>query len=230
MAHPLTAGPVDPAARIDYGADLIPDADTAGPPLAALYRWYEAAAADDRVAEPGAMVVATVDAGGAPNARTMLLKGLDAGGLVFFTNAGSIKAHEIAADARASLVLLWHPMHRQVRARGPVEAVSRVEAHEYFTSRPRGSQVAAWASAQSQPLASREDLLAAVAAVEKRFEGRDELPLPDFWGGYRVRPVEVELWAGQRNRLHDRWAWTTRDGRPAPLDAADAWQGGRRQP
>jgi pyridoxamine 5'-phosphate oxidase len=230
MAHPPTAGPVDPTARIDYGADLIPDDDTAGAPLPTLYRWYEAASSDDRVVEPGAMVVATVDADGAPNARTVLLKGLDARGLVFFTNTGSTKGRELATDARASVVLLWHAMYRQVRARGVVEQVSREEALEYFTSRPRGSQVAAWASAQSHPLATRQELLDAVAAVEQRFAGQDELPLPDFWGGYRVRPVEVELWAGQRNRLHDRWVWATADGSPAPLDDADAWQGGRRQP
>jgi pyridoxamine 5'-phosphate oxidase len=228
MAHP--PGPVDPTARIDYGADLIPDQDTAAAPLTTLSRWYEAAAADDRVVEPGAMVLATVDADGAPNARTVLLKGLDARGLVFFTSTASTKGRELAADARASVVLLWHGMYRQVRARGAVEPVSREEALAYFTSRPRGSQVAAWASAQSHPLATRQDLLDAVAAVEERFAGLDELPLPDSWGGYRVRPVEVELWAGQRNRLHDRWVWTVRDGRPAPLDDAGAWQGGRRQP
>jgi len=230
MTQRPTTGPVDPVARIDYGADLIPDDDTAGVPLLALFRWYEAATADDRVVEPGAMVVATVDADGAPNARTVLLKGLDARGLVFFTNTGSTKGRELLADARASAVLLWHPMYRQVRVRGTVEEVTREEALGYFTSRPRGSQVAAWASAQSHPLASREDLLDAVAAVEERFAGVETLPLPDSWGGYRVRPVEVELWAGQRNRLHDRWVWVTPDGRPAPLDDADSWQGGRRQP
>ena len=121
MAHPPPAGPVDPAARIDYGAEPIPDEDTSGAPLETLYRWYEAASTDERVAEPGAMVVATVDADGAPNARTVLLKGLDARGLVFFTNTGSTKGRELATDARASVVLLWHAMYRQVRARGVVE-------------------------------------------------------------------------------------------------------------
>ena len=230
MPDTRPAGGIDPTARIDYESDLIAAEDVEGTPLAAVERWYDAAVADDRVVEPGAMVVATVDASGAPNARTVLLKGLDARGLIFFTATASTKGEELAAHPRASVVLLWHPMYRQVRVRGEVEQVSREDTTAYFTSRPRGSQVAAWASAQSRALASRDDLVAAVADVEERFAGQDPLPLPDFWGGYRVRPVEVELWAGQRNRLHDRWVWTTADGHPAPLDDLSAWQGSRRQP
>lgn len=230
MAGPAPTGRVDPQARIDYSASLIPEDDISGAPLPVLERWYDDAVADERVVEAAAMVVATVDASGAPNARTVLLKGLDARGFVFFTNTDSAKGRELAARPQASLVLLWHGAYRQVRARGAVEQVTREEAQEYFTSRPRGSQVAAWASAQSQPVISRGTLVDEVAAVEQRFEGQETLPLPDFWGGYRVRPVEVEIWAGQRNRLHDRWTWRTPDGSPALLDDADAWTGSRLQP
>ncbi len=230
MSDTRPTGGIDPTARIDYDSELIAAEDVDGTPLAAVARWYDAAVADDRVVEPGAMVVATVDASGAPNARTVLLKGLDARGLVFYTGTdvdqGRGARRPPAGVGRAALApdVPAGPGARQV------EQVSREDATAYFTSRPRGSQVAAWASAQSRPLAARDDLVAAVAEVEERFDGQDPLPLPDFWGGYRVRPVEVELWAGQRNRLHDRWVWTTADGQPAPLDDLSAWRGSRRQP
>lgn len=230
MAESGRTGRVDPQARIDYSASLIPEGDVGGAPLPVLERWYDEAVEDDRVVEPGAMVVATVDADGVPNARTVLLKDLDARGFVFYTNTGSSKGRELTAHPQASLVLLWHAAYRQVRARGVVEQVTREDALAYFTSRPRGSQVAAWASAQSDHLGSREALVEEVAAIEARFEGQETLPLPDFWGGYRIRPVEVEIWAGQRNRLHDRWTWRATGGAPAPLDDADRWTGSRLQP
>lgn len=223
-------GVVDPSARIDYSSDHLPDVLTSGTPLEAMSTWYLEAAEDDRVVEPGAMVVATVDELGTPDARTVLLKHLDARGLVFYTCTTSAKGLELAARPVASVVLLWHPMHRQIRARGEVERVSVEETLAYFRSRPRGSQVAAWASAQSEPLHSRVDLETAVAEVERRFEGVEELPLPDFWGGYRVRPRSVELWAGQRSRLHDRWLWRAADDQPALLDDPTRWTGTRLQP
>ncbi|HZI97780.1 MAG TPA: pyridoxamine 5'-phosphate oxidase [Actinomycetales bacterium] len=224
---------VDPTARLRYDGAGLDDGAVAAlrgvPPLTLLERWYAHAAADERIAEPGAMVVATTDPAGHPNARTVLLKGLDPGGLVFFTNLASTKAAELDAAPYASLVLLWHPMFRQVRARGPVEPVSREESATYFGSRPRESQVAAWASRQSQPIASRAELEAAVRRRETEL-GDADVPLPDFWGGYRVRPVEVELWVGHRDRLHDRVAFTSSSGAPAPLDDAAAWQVSRLQP
>lgn len=224
---------VDPTSRLPYDGEGLDDDAVAAldgvAPLAVLEQWYSAAAADERIDEPGAMVVATTDAAGHPNARTVLLKGLDGAGLVFFTNLGSTKAVELDAVAYASLVLLWHPMFRQVRARGPVERVSREESAVYFGSRPRESQVAAWASRQSEPIASRADLASAVRRREAELVGAD-VPLPDFWGGYRVRPVELELWVGHRDRLHDRVAFTSTSGAPAPLDDAAAWQVRRLQP
>lgn len=221
---------MDPRARLSYEGDGLGAGDEASAPLPVLHRWYVEAMADERVAEPGAMVVATVGVDGLPNSRTVLLKGLDERGFVFFTNVESAKGRELAANPVASLVLLWHPMYRQVRARGPVERVSFEDAEEYFTSRPRDSQVAAWASPQSQPLASTQALADALGAVEERFAGQETLPLPDFWGGYRIRPVEVELWVGQRSRLHDRWSWATPDGQPALLDDGTRWVVGRLNP
>ncbi len=231
-AEPLGrgAGPVDPRARLSYEGIGLEMDEEASAPLPVLHRWYVEAMADERVAEPGAMVVATVGTDGLPNARTVLLKALDERGFVFFTNVESAKGRELADNPVASLVLLWHPMYRQVRARGPVERVSVQDAEEYFTSRPRDSQVAAWASVQSQPLSSSQALTDALAAVEERFAGQETLPLPDFWGGYRIRPIEVELWVGQRSRLHDRWSWATSDGQPALLDDGTRWVVGRLQP
>jgi pyridoxamine 5'-phosphate oxidase len=225
---------VDPAARLAYdgaGLDDVAVAALAGvAPLGVLGQWYADAARDERVAEPGAMVVATVDAAGLPNARTVLLKGLDAEGLVFFTNLSSTKAQELAAVPAAAAVLLWHPMFRQVRVRGPVEQVSRELAATYFASRPRDSQIAAWASHQSRPVGSRVALVAAVHRREIQLGEAAEVPLPNFWGGYRIRPVQVELWVGHTDRLHDRVAFASASGVPAPLDDASAWAVERLQP
>ena len=221
---------VDPTARLTYDAEVLP-ADLPAAPLSLLAEWYAAAVADERIDEPGAMVLATVDAGGRPNARTVLLKSLDARGLEFYTNLGSTKAVELTTTPYAALVLLWHPMFRQVRVRGPVEAVSREESAAYFASRPRGSQVASRASRQSQPLGSRDELVAAVAAEEARWPDTgsgSDVPLPDYWGGFRLRPVEVELWVGQPSRLHDRVRYLAAEG--ALLDDDRAWTRTRLQP
>ncbi|GAB2692146.1 pyridoxamine 5'-phosphate oxidase [Thalassiella azotivora] len=220
---------VDPAARLDYvGAEPVRTPPAA--PLTLLAAWFDEVARDPRVSEPNAMVVATVDADGLPDARTVLLKGLDPRGFTFFTSTVSAKAAEIAANPAASVVLLWHPVFRQVRARGVVEAVDDAEADAYFATRPRGSQVSAWASQQSHEVASREDVEEAFAAAGRRFADVDRVPRPPFWGGYRVRPVEVEFWVGQASRLHDRVAYLARDGAPAALDDASAWRVTRRQP
>ena len=149
------------------------------------------------------MALATVDVGGQPSARIVLLKGFDARGFVFFTNYESRKADELNAARKAGLCFWWGALERQVRVTGVVEPVSREESAEYFHTRPRGSQIGAWASKQSSVLASREQLDNAVAATTARF-GDDDIPLPDHWGGYRLRPDEIEFWQGRADRLHDR--------------------------
>jgi pyridoxamine 5'-phosphate oxidase len=149
------------------------------------------------------MVLATADDQGRPSARTVLLKGLDDRGFVLFTNYGSRKGREAAANPFASLVFPWIPVERQVVVVGAVERLPREESEAYFRSRPRGSQLGAWASRQSSVVPDRATLEASRAEVEARFAGA-EVPLPDFWGGLRVVPVTVEFWHGRPDRLHDR--------------------------
>ncbi|GAB3591458.1 pyridoxamine 5'-phosphate oxidase [Angustibacter peucedani] len=231
----MSDGVVDPRARLDYDGELLDVAETgsggSGAPLSWIERWYADAQADERVDEPGAMVVATVDAEGLPDARTVLLKGLSPEGLTFFTNTRSAKGHQLAGAPYAALVLLWHPMYRQIRVRGPVRQTSPEEAAAYFASRPRGSQVATRASRQSQPISSRAELEARVAAEDDRWPSTgspDDVPAPSTWGGYVVRPDVVELWVGQRSRLHDRLVFRrTSDG---GLDDPHAWRSERLQP
>ena len=148
------------------------------------------------------MTLATADGEGQPSARIVLLKSFDDRGFVFYTNYNSRKARDLAANARACLLFYWSPLWRQVRIEGAIEKVSEAESDEYFHSRPLGSKIGAWASDQSQPVVSRNEL-------EKRFEEfswkfADNVPRPPHWGGYRVKPVEIEFWQGRENRLHDR--------------------------
>ncbi len=164
--------------------------------------WFAEAAAYG-LPEPNAMIVATADRAGRPSARTVLLKGYDDRGFVFYTNYTSRKGTEAAANPYASLVFPWFPMQRQVLVTGSVERVSRAETEAYFASRPRGSQLGAWASPQSQVLADRAAVEAGLAEVVARF-GDGPVPAPPHWGGLRVVPVTVEFWQGRSSRLHDR--------------------------
>jgi pyridoxamine 5'-phosphate oxidase len=153
--------------------------------------------------EPNAMIVATADAAGRPSARTVLLKGYDERGFVFYTNYTSRKGAEVTANPYASLVFPWFPMQRQVLVAGAVERVSRAETDAYFATRPRGSQLGAWASPQSRVLPDRAAVEAGLAAAEQRF-GDGPVPAPPHWGGLLVRPETVEFWQGRSSRLHDR--------------------------
>jgi pyridoxamine 5'-phosphate oxidase len=193
--------------------------DLAADPFAQFARWYELAAAEVPLVD--AMTVATVDAEGAPDARMVLLKGHAPDGFRFHTNYESAKAGEIAADPRGAMILYWREHDRQVRARGPIERLSPADSDAYFASRSRESRLGAWASPQSRPIADRADLDRRLEEVRTRFAGTEEVPRPDYWGGYLLRPETIEFWQGQGARLHDRFlyvregeGWTI--GRLAP--------------
>ena len=191
-------------------ADLDPD------PIVQFQAWFERAREQVPLAE--AMTLATVDQSGAPDARMVLLKGVDARGFRFFTNEHSVKGAQLAARADAALILYWREQDRQVRVRGAVERLSAEESDRYFASRPRDSQIGAWASPQSAPIGSREELVGRVAAVEEQFAGTD-VPRPPHWGGFVVVPSTVDLWQGQGGRLHDRFRYRrTAPGEPWQLE------------
>lgn len=171
-------------------------------PVAQWHRWYDEAAAAG-VAEPNAMTVGTVDDTGAPDARIVLARTVDADGIEFFTNYASAKSRQLASAPVAVAVFGWLDLHRQVRVRGSVEQVAPEASDEYFVSRPRGSRLGAWASPQSEVIADRAELERRVADVTERFEGV-EVTRPEHWGGWRIVPVEWEFWQGRPSRLHDR--------------------------
>lgn len=191
--------------RVEYLGDHLLESVIPDEPYALFRTWLEEAfAARDRgqLAEPTAMVVATC-AAGRPRARTVLLKDVSPRGFTFFTNYNSAKGAELAANPMVALHFGWHAIHRQVRVEGTAERVARSESEAYFATRPRGSQLGAWASAQSSPVGSLMDLQESYAAAAARFEAV-EVPCPKHWGGYLVQPTEIEFWQGQPSRMHDR--------------------------
>ena len=176
--------------------DLLPD------PIAQFRVWFDAAVAAG-LTEPNAMTLSTVTSDGKPSARIVLLKGVDERGFSFFTNYGSRKGRELAANPNAALTFLWKEMERQVRVEGTVSKVSAEESESYFRTRPRNSRLGAWGSNQSEVIANREVLEKNMADFQARYPG-DDVPLPPNWGGYIVKPLAIEFWQGQRSRLHDR--------------------------
>jgi len=188
--------------RTDYAKGALDEADVAAAPHEQLARWVDEAVAA-AAPEPNAMALTTVSAAGSPSSRIVLLRGLDAEGIVFYTNYESRKGEELAATGLAALLFFWPTLERQVRVEGVVSRVPAAVSEAYFRSRPRESRIGAWASAQSRPLATREELERRVAEVDAQFPGED-VPLPPFWGGYRVTPTRFEFWQGRPSRLHDR--------------------------
>lgn len=191
--------------RIEYGLATLDESSLLPDPIAQFARWFDDAVAAN-VVDVNAMTLATVG-DGQPSARVLLLKGFDSRGFVFFTNYNSRKGRELVANPRAAIVFYWAPLQRQVRIEGTVQRVSGHENDEYFHSRPREAQIGAWASHQSGQIVSRAVLEARQQELETRF-GAGVVPLPDFWGGYRLAPTLVEFWQGRRARLHDRISYS----------------------
>jgi pyridoxamine 5'-phosphate oxidase len=188
--------------RVQYETAGLDVADVDPDPIVQWRRWYDDASSAG-VTEPNAMVVATVDADGRPDARFVLVRGVDERGFVFHTNYESMKSRQLADRPFGAGVFSWLDLHRQVRVRGPVERASDAESDEYFDSRPRDSQIGAWASPQSEAIADRAELDRLVADVEARFAGAD-VPRPPFWGGWRLGVDVIASWQGRPSRLHDR--------------------------
>ena len=214
-------GPFDPLDPVDlaamrkhYRAEGLAEGDLAPGPVEQFARWFRQAAADAGLVEPNAMVVSTADADGRPTSRTVLLKQYDEQGFVFFTNYGSRKGRDLATNPYVSLLFPWVPLSRQVIVTGIARRTGRDETAAYFRTRPHGSQLGAWASAQSSVILSRDELDASYAELAARYPEGEQVPVPPDWGGFRVAPETVEFWQGRENRLHDRLRY---------VRAGDAW-------
>jgi len=205
--------------RVDYKRAALSERDAASDPFELFTRWFDEAVAA-AIPEPNAMTLATVDAAGRPAARIVLMKGIDARGVVFHTNYDSRKGRDLAGNPRAALLFFWVELERQVRIDGTAERVSAEDSDAYFAARPRGSQISAWASPQSASVADRAWLEARFAECEARFAS-GAVPRPPNWGGVRVVPDRFEFWQGRASRLHDRLVWS-RQG--------DGWTIGRLAP
>jgi pyridoxamine 5'-phosphate oxidase len=198
------SSPADPiSVRRSYESGQLSEDGLAPSWRAQLQRWYDQASADERITDPNAMQVATAGADGLPDVRTVLARGFDDLGVVFYTGYYSTKGRQLAANPAAAAVFSWLPIERQVRFRGPVSKVERAQTEAYFAGRPRESQLAAWASPQSRPINGRGELDGLLAAMTERFSD-GPIQAPPGWGGYRIIVREMEFWQGRQFRLHDR--------------------------
>ncbi len=207
--------------RQDYQKGELIESQTPSNPMDYLAEWLELALNSDLI-EPNAMCLSTINAKGRPSSRIVLLKGLDETGLVFYTNYLSRKGKEIAASPFAAINIFWDKLERQIRVEGKIEKVDPAVSAEYFSVRPRKSQIGAWSSLQSSNLSGRSELESKFTSFEKHFENVDEIPKPDFWGGYRLVPDYFEFWQGRRSRLHDRIIYS--------INNENQWTKGRLSP
>lgn len=189
--------------RQEYSAATLDIADTASEPITQFARWFDEAL-NAGLKEPNAFTLATINTSGRPRARVVLLKEFNPQGFVFYTNYLSAKAEDLQAHPFAAMNFFWQDLERQVRIEGTIEKVSVETSREYFQSRPKGSQIGAWASPQSQVISSREVLEKEMEKLSAQYSHEDVLPLPPHWGGYLIRPDLVEFWQGRQSRLHDR--------------------------
>lgn len=206
--------------RRQYASRSLDLADLNADPFSQFDLWMREAI-ETELLEPNAMALATVSATGAPSVRTVLLKGFDARGLVFYTNYTSAKARDLAANTQVACLFQWLPLERQVSVRGRAEKISTAESLKYFLSRPHESQIGAWASQQSQVITTRALLEEKFAEMKNKFQA-GQVPLPEFWGGYRVVPQTFEFWQGRPSRLHDRFVYRQ--------EAGQSWQINRLMP
>jgi len=194
------------ALRQKYGDEGLDHDSLHADPLMQFQTWFEQAV-DSGMSEPNGMCLATATISGAPSQRTVLMKSYDENGFIFYTNFGSRKAQQIAENNRVSLIFPWISLHRQVIIEGSAEKISTAESMKYFATRPRGSKLGAWSSHQSEVLSTRSMLEAKLNEIKNKFANGD-IPLPSFWGGYRVKPTRIEFWQGRQHRLHDRFLFT----------------------
>jgi pyridoxamine 5'-phosphate oxidase len=197
------------ALRREYIQDVLEAEDLDKNPVRQFTKWFNEAKATE-MPDPNGMSLATVDANGQPSLRTVLLKYFDESGFVFFTNYDSRKSREIEQNKQVSLMFPWIILERQVIIYGKAGRISKKESFKYFTSRPKGSQIGAWVSEQSTVISSRSLLIAKFDEMKRKF-AKGEVPLPSFWGGYRVEPFAIEFWQGRKNRLHDRFMYTKKE-------------------
>ena len=218
-----TPNPAD--MRINYDKDQLNEVDLASTPLAQFTKWLSEAVAvgKDELIEPNAMVIAVRSQDDVISTRSVLLKGVDARGLTFYTNYGSTKADAIAANSQVSITFPWYPLHRQVNIVGTATKVSREESAAYFDTRPHGSKLGAIVSAQSSVIDSREVLETRMKELEAQYPEGSEVPLPDVWGGYLITVSTMEFWQGRRSRLHDRLRFV-KSGNSSDLSDPTAWK------